>query len=142
MKIAPLIALIAAVVAATAGAATTKDFKPGDVRLCGSTRCVMVTSASVAKELGSFVYTGRQPAKVAGPRVGERAFQLRFRNGYVAGIFASARLDRWLSYGVYLERFSRGKWYAVPRKTASDLRRLVAGMEPLRLTPAAIARSR
>jgi hypothetical protein len=74
--------------------------------------------------------------------MGARVYELRFRNGYVAGIFSGARLDRWLSYGVYLERFARGKWYVVPSRTAADLQRLAAPLKPLRLTPAALSRSR
>ena len=32
---------IAVVVANAAAAATTKDFKPGDVRVCGAARCLV-----------------------------------------------------------------------------------------------------
>jgi hypothetical protein len=67
---------------------------------------------------------------------------LRFRNGYVTGIVATRRLDRFLSYGVYLERFARDKWYAVPYQVSSELRRLTVGLRPLRLTQGALAKSR
>lgn len=142
MKQLSFVVFVAAAAVASAGAATTKDFKPGDARLCGATRCVAVMSPTLTKELSSFVYAGPQPRTAAAVRVGEPAFELRFRDGYVAGILATGRLDRWLSYGVYLERFSRGRWYIVPRKTAAALQRLAAPLKPLRLTPAAIARSR
>jgi hypothetical protein len=68
--------------------------------------------------------------------------QLRFTNGYVTGVVAGRRLDRFLSYGVNLDRFFGGTWYRVPRAAAAALRRLAAGLPPLRLTPAAFARSR
>ena len=69
-------------------------------------------------------------------------FELRFRNGYVTGIVATQRLDRFLSYGVHLERFQRNVWYRVPAKLAAEFRGLTAGLRPLRLTRAAIAKSR
>jgi hypothetical protein len=110
--------------------------------VCGATRCVAVMNATLARDLARFVYLGRQPATTSAPAMGQRVYQLRFRNGYVAGIFAGARLDRWLSYGVYLERFARGTWYVVPSRTATALRRLAAPLKPLRLTAEAVARSR
>jgi hypothetical protein len=74
--------------------------------------------------------------------MGAPAYQLRFSNGYVAGIVAGKALGRWLSYGVYIERFKRDTWYRVPDATAADLRMLAKGLTPLRVTPAAVARSR
>jgi hypothetical protein len=69
-------------------------------------------------------------------------YELRFRNGYVTGIVATARLDRFLSYGVFLGRFARDRWYAVPHNMSSEFRRLTVGLRPLRLTRAALAKSR
>jgi hypothetical protein len=69
-------------------------------------------------------------------------YELRFRNGYVTGIVATRRLDRFLSYGVHLERFARDRWYAVPCSLSGEFRRLTFGLRPLRLTRAALARSR
>jgi hypothetical protein len=66
---------------------------------------------------------------------------LRFRNGYVTGIIATRRLDRFLSYGVNLDRFARKTWYAAPRRLAEELRRLATGLRALRLTRAALTRS-
>ena len=63
-------------------------------------------------------------------------------NANVAGIVATKRLDCFLSYGVYLERFRRGKWYSVPARAARALRTLAAGLRPLRLTSAAVEKSR
>ena len=69
-------------------------------------------------------------------------FELRFRNGYVTGIVATRRLDRFLSYGVNLDRFARDRWYAVPRELQQELGRLTVGLRPLRITRAALAKSR
>jgi hypothetical protein len=71
-----------------------------------------------------------------------RRSKLTFRNGYVTGIVASPRLDRFLSYGVNLGRFRRGAWYRVPSAIARELRTLTVGLDPLRVTRAAIRKSR
>ena len=137
-----LIALAATVALGAAAVADAKNFEPGDLRLCTGDRCVAITNDGALRALGAFYYVGRQP-KVALPvRLGARAYELRFRNGYVTGIVAGPRLDRFLSYGVYLERFRRGKWYAMPPRAARELRRLAQDVPPRRLTRAALARSR
>ncbi len=123
-------------------AAVAKDFQPGDLRLCNSRRCVPVVGARATKALAGFYYTAAQPARALPVALGTPAFQLRFRNGYVTGIVATAKLDRFLSYGVYLERFQRGVWYRLPDVAARELRRLAAGLTPLRITQAALDRSR
>lgn len=76
------------------------------------------------------------------PALGTPYYELRFRNNYVTGIVATGRLDRFLSYGVHLERFKRDQWYAVPRKLSAEVRRLTVGLSPLHVTPAALAKSR
>jgi hypothetical protein len=135
-------ALLAAAALAVIPAATAKEFKPGDLRVCNAKRCVPITNRALMPLLGSFYY-GPRAARAAAPvRLGARYFELRFSNGYVTGIAATARLDRFLSYGVYLGRFQRGTWYRIPTRIAAELRRLTAGMKPLRVTQAALARSR
>ena len=123
-------------------AAAAKDFGPGDLRVCSSERCSGVTNPKVLPLLGSFYYGGPQPKAVAAPRLRSPYFELRFRNGYVTGIAATAKLDRFLSYGVYLERFRRGTWYRLPAPLAEELRALAAPLTPFRLTRRAIAKSR
>jgi hypothetical protein len=59
--------------------------------------------------------------------------RLEFRNGYTTGIVATPALDRFLSHGVNLDRFRGGVWYAVPATAAAELRRLAAGLHPLRV---------
>ena len=138
--------LVCVLVVATAvlvvPAATAKTFGPGDLRLCDATRCVAITKPAVLPRLGAFYYHGLSPRRAPAPRLGAPAFELRFDNGYVTGIVASPRLDRFLSYGVNIGHFRRGTWYRMPRRAAAELRRLSARLVPLRVTRAALARSR
>jgi hypothetical protein len=123
-------------------ASAAKEFKPGDLRICNGNRCVTITDQELLDALGSFIYTGPQPAFVPSPRLGVSYFALKFSNGYVPGIVATAKLDRWLSYGVYLGRFARGRWYHVPARAAEGMRELTVSLEPLRLTRVVVRRSR
>jgi hypothetical protein len=122
--------------------ASAKDFGPGDLRVCNAVRCVPIVNRKVLPQLGSFYYSGPALRRLGRPPLGVPYYQLRFRNNYVTGIVATRRLDRFLSYGVHLERFARDRWYAVPRSLSGELRRLTVGLRPLRLTRAALARSR
>jgi hypothetical protein len=137
------VVLVVAVVAVFAvPSAAAKDFEPGDLRLCNATRCVHVMDRATATALGHFIYSSGEAPRARAVRLGAPAYELKFRNGYVTGIVAGARLDRFLSYGVHLERFFRDRWYRMPEKVAAELRRLAAGLAPLRVTPARLARSR
>ena len=138
-------ALLAGIVATTAllavPAAGAKVFGPGDLRACNGKRCVAITHRAVLPQLGSFYYGSYGLTPVHRPALGVRYFQLRFRNGYVTGIVAGARLDRFLSYGVNLGRFAAGRWYLLPRRLSAELRRMTAGVPPLHLARAALVRS-
>jgi hypothetical protein len=131
-----------AALAVGVGAAHAKDFGPGDVRVCNAKRCEAIADLAVLPQLSAFYYSAEQPPTARAPRVGAPYFELRYRNGYVTGIVAGARLDRFLSYGVHLGHFERGSWYRVPAAASLELRELTAGVAPLRLTRAAVARSR
>jgi hypothetical protein len=122
--------------------ASAKDFQPGDVRLCNGARCVPIMDRAAITALGHFYYSSGEAPRARAVRLGAPAYELEFRNGSTTGIVARARLDRFLSYGVHLERFFRGRWYQVPDGVAAELRRLAAGLTPLRVTPARLARSR
>jgi hypothetical protein len=133
---------VAAVLVAVPGA-TAKEFQPGDLRICNHHRCVAITNQSVLNLLGAFYYTGQEsPAKAHAPRLGARAFELRFDNGYATGMVATRKLDRFLSFGVNLGRFARGQWYRLPYGAPRELRRLATALEPLRVTRRSLARSR
>jgi hypothetical protein len=134
--------LVAAAVLALAAPAAAKDFEPGDLRLCNTERCLPVIDQRALDALGAFYYGNRKPGRIRAPRLGAPYFELRFTNGYATGIVATASLDRFLSYGVNLGQFARGRWYRVPAAAAAELRRLSGSLEPLRLTRAAIRKSR
>jgi hypothetical protein len=137
-----LLAGIAAALALAAPAATAKDFDPGDLRICNAHSCVAITDGRVVPLLGAFYYSGCQPPTMPPVAVGARQFELRFRNGYATGIVATARLNRVLSYGVNLDRFTGGRWYAVPDRLAAEFRRLTARMRPLHVAAGSLALSR
>jgi hypothetical protein len=141
VKRALLLALLGAALLALPYA-SAKDFRPGDLRVCNATRCVPIVEPDAVKRLGPFYYSGPAPTHVTPPALGAPFYQLRFRNNYVTGIVATRQLDRFLSYGVHLERFTRDTWYAVPATLSAALRRLTAGLRPLRVTRAALAKSR
>ena len=137
--------LTAFLVASTAlvfiSAAGAKDFDPGDLRVCNASRCVPIRNRDVLLMLSAFYYGAAQPPIARSPRMGAPMFELRFRNGYVTGIVATRRVDRFLSYGVHLGHFRRGTWYRLPTEASLELRRLTATLKPLSVTRAALARS-
>jgi hypothetical protein len=135
-------ALVAAAVLVSIPSASAKDFGPGDLRVCNASRCVPIVKRDVLPLLGSFYYSGPAPAHLRAPGLGAPYYELRFRNNYVTGIVATRQLDRFLSYGVHLERFRVDQWYAVPRRLSAELRRLTTGLRPLHVTQAALAKSR
>jgi hypothetical protein len=139
-------ALVASVVGVVclAGAlpAGAKDFKPGDLRICNATRCIRIVDRLVLPTIGTFYYGDRSPRSAPAPRMGAPAFELRFTNGYATGVVAGAKLDRFLSFGVNVGHFRRGVWYRVPPRLADELRHLAAGLRPLRVTKATLAKSR
>lgn len=137
-----LVGFLTAAALVAAPPAAAKEFQPGDLRLCSGHHCHAVTNEAVLEVLSSFYYSGAAaPARARAPRLGRRAFELRFDDGYVTGVVATRRLDRFLSYGVNLGRFSRGLWYRVPAPAARELRRLAVGLTPLRVTNALLAKS-
>jgi hypothetical protein len=128
------------VLVASAGA---KEFEPGDLRICNAKRCVPIMNRTALTALGAFYYIGtRPPSRAPRAHLGAPSFELRFDNGYVTGVVATSSLDRFLSYGVNVGRFERGRWYRVPRLAARELRQLTASLRPIQLTRAAIAKSR
>jgi hypothetical protein len=137
-----LVGLVAASGLLVLSSASAKDFHPGDLRVCNATRCVAIVNRDVLPQLGSFYYGGTSTARVRRPALGTPYYELRFRNNYVTGIVATRRLDRFLSYGVNLERFARNRWYAVPSQLSSEFGRLTVGLRALRVTRAALAKSR
>jgi hypothetical protein len=137
-----LVVLVAASALFVLPSASAKDFGPGDLRVCNATRCIPIVNRTVLPLLRAFYYHGPTPAHTRRPALGAPYYELRFENDYVTGIVATAQLDRFLSYGVHLGRFARNVWHAVPRPVSNELRRLTAGLRPLHVTRAALAKSR
>lgn len=119
--------------------AAAKEFRPGDLSVCGTGRCAVIRNQSVLNAVGAFYYDGaKPPTRARSPRLGVPFLRIEFSNGYVSGIVAGAGLDRFLSYGVNLDRFRKGVWYRVPYHVASEMRGLTLGLTPLPLTEAAL----
>ena len=115
-------------------AALAKDFGPGDLRVCGATRCVPIEKRAALRAFSAF-YFGDGRAAVAGrPPVGAPAFEIRFRDRSAAGVIAGRNLDRARVYGLNCGRFRRGRWYRVPARVRREVRRLSAALTPLRVT--------
>src|SRR2546421_4083311 len=129
---------LAAVLVATGGLlavppAVAKDFGPGDLRVCGRTRCVPLTNPHLLRMVSDYYGGAGRAPRAARVRLGTPGFELRFRNGYASGMVASTKLDRFRSYGVVCGRFERGKWYRFPVCAAVALKRLTARLQPLRV---------
>ena len=142
IRLVPLVAVVVAVAAGGASAASAKDFRPGELRVCDRARCVPVVKPSAVALLGPFYYGTGRLAVVPRPRLGAPSFELRFRSGYVTGIIGGPKLDRFLTYGVHDGRFLPHTWYRLPRQLQRELRSLTAGLRPIRITRASLARSR
>jgi hypothetical protein len=127
-------ALIATVALLAVPAAGAKDFRPGDLRVCGRTTCVPIMSRTVTRILSSYYWGPRHVARAGPVRNGAPAFELRFRDGHPSGMVASAWLNRFRAYGFFCDRFERGKWYRFPARAVAEVRRLTPGLEPLRVS--------
>ena len=122
--------------------AGAKDIGPGGLRLCGERSCVSIVDRSLLSIISRFYYGGPEPAETRAPRVGAPYFQLKFSNGYITGIVATAQLDRFRSGGVNMGQFSMEDWYRVPAKAALGLHKLAAKLRPLRVTETTIGPTR
>jgi hypothetical protein len=132
MKIA--VALITPVALLAVPAAVAKAFGPGEIRVCGRTACVPVMDRSMLRILSAYYWGPGRVARAGAVHDGAPAFELRFRDGHPSGMVASAWLNRFRAYGFFCGRFERGKWYLLPVRVAAKMRRLTAGLEPLRVS--------
>ena len=126
--------LIAAGALLAVPGAAAKDFRPGGLRVCGLTKCVPIMNRGVLRLLSSY-YWGPAPVPHAGPvRNGAPGFELRFQDRYPSGMVASRWLNRFRAYGFFCGRFERGTWYRFPTRAVVEVRRLSAGLRPLRVS--------
>jgi hypothetical protein len=117
-------------------------FRPGDLRICDEQSCIPIMDQTILNALSLFYYPpGRQPAKVRKPQLGEPYLQLKFRNDYVTGIAATAQFDRFRT-PCNCGHFGPDDWYRVPARVALELRTLASGLQPRRVTPSIIGRTR
>jgi hypothetical protein len=114
--------------------ALAKDFGPGDLRVCGRHRCVSITNRPLLRLLSSYYYGGWHVHKAAPVRRGTPGFVLRFRDDHASGMAAGPELKRFRAYGFYCGRFEHGKWYRFPARAGAALKKLTAGMQPLRVS--------
>ncbi|MGH3008928.1 MAG: hypothetical protein ACRDLM_05905 [Gaiellaceae bacterium] len=113
------------------GPASAKDFRPGDVRACGTHHsCVALAGQKALDSLSGFYYGSRTPARAAAPRAHSPYLRLLYSDGYVTGVVAGARFNRFLSFGVNTGQFAVGTWYRVPAAVSRELRRLARNLSP------------
>src|SRR5579864_2766247 len=118
MKAAGVVLAAAVLAMAFASAAAAKQFKPGDLRVCVAARCLPIMDQHVLNAVSAFYYGRARPARARSPRRRAPYVELRFRDGYVTGVAAGPRFDRFLSFGVNLDQFAARTWYAIPARAA------------------------
>jgi hypothetical protein len=128
-------ALIATTTLLVVPGAVAKDFGPGDLRVCGRSQCAPIVGKRLLRILNRYYWGPRPVARAAPVPSGVRAFALRWRDGYVSGLVAGPDLGRFRAHGFFCGRFIRGRWYRFPAEAAATLKRLTAGMKPLRVYP-------
>jgi hypothetical protein len=118
-----------------APSAVAKDFRPGDLRICGRDRCVAITNAKLLRTLSDYYWRDGRAPRSTRVALGAPGFELRDRGGYPSGMVAPRRLDRFRAYGFNCGRFERGQWYRFPARAALALRKVISGLRPLRVSP-------
>ena len=117
---------VAAVVAG-AGAASAKEIRPGDLRVCGVSRCRVVAQAAQARAFFELFWGTGRVRRAPTPRVGAPVFQLRTRTGPAGALLTASSIR---VHGLNCGRFERGRWYRLPVR----LRGLTKGLAPKRLS--------
>jgi hypothetical protein len=138
---ATMVVAVTVLAAVLVPAAAGKDFHPGDLRVCAGKRCVPLWQQRALNAVGRFYYGPVAPTLAKAPWRRAQYVELRFRNGYVTGIAAGARFDRFLSFGVNADQFNARVWYTIPPRAAREIRRLAAQLQPRRLPRNVLARS-
>jgi hypothetical protein len=106
----------------------------GPSLVCGRHRCVSIKNPHLARILSDFYWSAERPRRAPRVPLGTPGFELRWSDGYATGMVAGTMLKRFRAYGFYCERFQRGKWYWIPPRAAAALRRMTAGMRPMRVS--------
>ena len=111
-----LVALVAAAALLVVPSASAKDFGPGDLRVCNAKRCVPIVEARRAAAARRLLLQrpGALTRRPGSRRSERRTTSCASGTATPRGIVATRQLDRFLSYGVHLERFARDQWYGSP----------------------------
>lgn len=141
VSLALLAALLLLVLTQVASARSMKQFKPGDVRVCGADHCVAIRSQHVLDVLANFYYGRPLPTPAPAPRKHSVYLRLVYSDGYVTGIAAGSRFTHFLSFGVNLDQFTARTWYAVPTAVAAELHSAASHLSPRRLPKHILSRS-
>jgi hypothetical protein len=96
--------LILATLLLVVPAASAKEFRPGDLRLCGATQCRVVKDVRATRLFGDFLYGSGPVIPAPMPRVGSPVFQVRFKDG-PAGVILNGTAAR--VHGLNCGRFER-----------------------------------
>ena len=122
--------LLVAGLVAVAGA-SAKPIGPGDVLVCGASRCRAVDEPAQARALSELLWGSGRVVRAATPRVGSAVYQLhaRTRHGHQP-LGAAVNATSIRVHGLNCGRFRRGKWYRLP----AALRGFTSGLSPKRLT--------
>jgi hypothetical protein len=91
---------------------------------------VPILSKRLLRILNAYLWGPRKVVRASPVRLGAPGFALRYTPGIVAG----PKLDRFRAHGFFCGRFVRGRWYRIPAEAATMLRKLTAGLHPLRVT--------
>jgi hypothetical protein len=121
-----LFGVVAVAALAVAAGAVAKEFPPGELMVCGSTQCRVVTNAQ-SRAFSALLWGDRPVARTRTPRVGSPIFQLRLKKHGSLGAIISATAIR--VHGLHCGRFQRGQWYRLP----PALRGVTRGLAPKRL---------
>jgi hypothetical protein len=95
---------------------------------------VTITNRQVMRILSDYYYGSTRVVRAERVPLGARGFELRYPDGYASGMVAGAMLKRFRAYGFICGRFERGRWYWFPPRAAAALRRMTAGMRPMRVS--------
>ena len=136
-----LAALLLLVLTPAASGRSMKQFKPGDVRVCGVDHCVAIRSQRILDVLANFYYGRPLPSRTPAPHKHSVYLRLVFSDGYVTGIAAGSQFTHFLSFGVNLDQFASRTWYAVPTPVAAELHLVALHLNPGRLPKHILSRS-
>lgn len=110
---------------AATSAASAKDFRPGDLRVCGAIHCRALGKTQTSA-FGTLLYASGKVARAPEPPIGAPVIQVRTTDGPLGAVITATAIR---VHGLNCGRFRRGSWYRLP----PALRHLTTGLEAKRL---------